>query len=144
TFKSAALIGSAIMAALTLFVQIAPDLLIRVFSKDPKVIEVGATYLRITSWNFVANGIVFTCSGMFQGLGNTWPSLLSRGVSIVRFVVPMWWMAAQSWVKIEDFWYLSVGTITMQGVVSFLLVRRELRRRLEFPAAPEVPAVQVA
>jgi putative MATE family efflux protein len=134
TFTTAALLGTVIMAAVTLLCQLGPDLLIRLFSKDARVVDVGATYLRITSWNFVANGIVFTCSGMFQGLGNTWPSLFSGGMRIFTFVLPTWWLARQPWVKIEDFWYLSVATIALQAVVSLLLVRRELRARLDFAA----------
>ena len=31
------------------------------------------TFLRTISWTFIAQGVVFTCSGMFQGLGNTDP-----------------------------------------------------------------------
>jgi putative MATE family efflux protein len=132
TFSAAALIGIVIMAGLTLLCQLGPDLFIRVFSDNPRVVEVGATYLRITSWNFVANGITFTCSGMFQGLGNTWPGLLSSAMRLFTFVLPIAWLARQPWVKIEHIWYLSVATITLQAVVSYLLLRREFRRRLAF------------
>jgi Na+-driven multidrug efflux pump len=31
-------------------------------------------YLQIVSWNFLAAGIVFTCSSVFQGLGHTIPA----------------------------------------------------------------------
>jgi putative MATE family efflux protein len=140
TFNSAVLMGTVIMVALTVLCQLEPDLLVRVFSKDASVVAVGATYLRITSWNFVANGIAFTCSGMFQGLGNTWPSFLSSGMRLVTYVLPMWWLAQQPWVKIEHFWYLSVATIALQAVTSYLLLRREMRTRLAFPE----PAAEAA
>ena len=134
TFRSAALIGSIIMAVLTLLCQWRPELLIGGFSSEPAVIEVGATYMRITSWNFLASGIIFTCSGLFQALGNTWPSLLSSGGRLVTFVLPVLWLAHQPWVKIEYFWYLSVATVTLQAIVSCLLARGEMRRRLAFAA----------
>jgi putative MATE family efflux protein len=134
TFRSAALIGTIIMAGLTLLCQLRPDLLIRGFSSDPRVIDVGATYLRITSWNYVGNGIIFTCSGMFQALGNTWPALVSSAGRILTFVLPALWLANQPWVKIEHFWYLSVATITLQAILSFLLLRDQMRRRLAFAA----------
>ena len=54
-----------------------------------RVIEQGAIYLRIISWNFVATGLIFTCSGLFQALGNTWPSLLSSASRLLTFVVPV-------------------------------------------------------
>ena len=132
TFRSAAFIGSSIMAALTLFCQWRPELLIGQFSSEPAVIEVGATYMRITSWNFVASGIIFTCSGLFQALGNTLPSLISSGGRLITFVLPVLWLAHRPWVKIEHFWYLSVATVTLQAVVSCLLARGEMRRRLAF------------
>ena len=48
-----------------------PEWFIERFTTEPAVVAVGAPYLRIISWNFVANGLIFTCSGMFQALGNT-------------------------------------------------------------------------
>ena len=75
SFWSAIAIASGIMAVLTLLCQIAPGTLIRLFSSDPSVITFGADYLRIVSFNFVAVGIVFTSSSVFQGIGNTWPPL---------------------------------------------------------------------
>ncbi len=145
TFNAAAILGSIIMALLTLFCQLQPALLIRIFSHDAEVIAVGATYLRIISWNFVANGIAFTCSGMFQGLGNTWPSLLSSSMRIVTFVIPAFWMMTIPSIKLEDFWYLSVAGITLQALFSYALVRREMRKRLSFPVpATPSPVVEAA
>jgi len=71
TFRSAVVALSGIMLALTLFCQLRPETFIAFFTKDPAVVAVGAEFLRIISFNFVASGIVFTCSGMFQALGNT-------------------------------------------------------------------------
>lgn len=138
TFRSALLIGSAIMVALTLFCQWRPDLLMRFFTMDPQVIAVGAQYLRIASWNFVATGIIFTCSGMFQALGNTWPSLLSTGSRVVTFVVPAIWLSRQPNFRLEHLWYLSVGTVTLQAATSLWLLATQYRRRLQPGNAPHV------
>jgi putative MATE family efflux protein len=138
TFRSALLIGSAIMVALTLFCQWRPDLLMRFFTMDPQVIAVGAQYLRIVSWNFVATGIIFTCSGMFQALGNTWPSLLSTGSRVVTFVIPAIWLSRQPNFRLEHLWYLSVGTVTLQAVTSLWLLATQFRRRLQPGNAPHV------
>jgi putative MATE family efflux protein len=132
TFRSALIIGTIIMAALTLLCKLSPQSLVRIFSTDPAVVAVGVVYLQIASWNFVCHGVIFTCSALFQGLGNTWPALMSSGMRILTFVVPALWLARQPWVKIEDFWYLSVASITLQAIVSYLLLRGEMRRRLAF------------
>jgi Na+-driven multidrug efflux pump len=59
TFKDAALMASAVMAAFALLSHVAPDAMIRTFSDDPALVAVGADYLRIISWNYVASGLIF-------------------------------------------------------------------------------------
>ena len=43
-----------VMLALTLFCQLKPEILIAIFTKDAAVIAVGAQFLHIISFNFVA------------------------------------------------------------------------------------------
>ena len=88
TFRAAALMSSVLMLALTLVCQWRPEWFIERFTTDSAVVAVGAPYLRIISWNFVANGLIFTCSGMFQAVGNTWPSLASSASRLITFLVP--------------------------------------------------------
>jgi Na+-driven multidrug efflux pump len=94
------------------------------------VVAVGAQFLTIISWNFFATGIIFTCSSTFQGLGNTWPALASGASRLVTFVGPAIWLSRQPWFQMRHLWYLSVATISLQAVVSCLLVRREFLCRL--------------
>ena len=130
TFRSAALLSSVLMFAITLVCQWRPDWFIERFTADAGVVAVGAPYLRIISWNFVANGLIFTCSGMFQAVGNTWPSLLSSASRLVTFVLPAVWLSGLPHFSLRQVWYLSVATVTLQAVTSLLLLQRELRRRL--------------
>jgi MATE family, multidrug efflux pump len=143
TFRQAALIGSAIMLALTLLCHLKPEVLAWPFTQDPAVIAVAATYLKIASWNFVAIGLVFACSGMFQALGDTRPALISSASRLVTFAAPALWLSTQPGVRLEHFWYLSVASITLQALVSLWLVRRELRRKLgPMRAAGAVPPAE--
>ena len=128
TFRSAILLGAALMLVLTLLCQIAPAALLRGFTRDADVIAVGAQFLQVVSWNFTASAIVFTSSGLFQALGNTWPTLFSSATRLLAFAVPASWLAAQSGFRIAEVWYLSVGSVALQAVVSYTLARRTLRR----------------
>lgn len=130
TFRKGAILSVGIMTALALLIHLSPALLVRGFTQEPAVREVAATYLTITSWNFAAQGLIFTCSSLFQGLGNTRPSLLSMSTRVVTFVIPALWMSRQPWFQIQHLWYLSVTTVTLQAVLSWWLVRQQLRRRL--------------
>jgi Na+-driven multidrug efflux pump len=82
---------------------------------------------------------VFTCSGVFQGLGNTIPSVLSSASRVVTFVVPALWLASTPHFELIQVWYVSIGSVTLQAIFSFWLVRREFRLRL--PLAAETVAV---
>jgi len=136
TFRAATLMGSAIMLTLTLLCQWHPDLLIRTFSQDRDVIDVGAQFLDIISWNFIASGLILTCSAMFQALGNTVPSLLSSASRIVTFAIPAILIAGQPGFALRELWWLSVASVALQALLSIALVFRELRRRLPLVIAP--------
>jgi putative MATE family efflux protein len=133
TFRAAALLSAVLMVALTLVCQWRPQVFIEFFSRQPEVVEVGANYLRIISWNFVATGLIFTCSGLFQALGNTWPSLASSGSRLFTFVLPAVILSRLPHFSLTEVWYLSVATVTLQAITSIALLQREFRRRLGTP-----------
>ena len=132
TFRTAALIETVVMALMTVVCVWAPHVFIEPFTTDPRVIEMGSEYLRIVAWNFVASGFIFCCSGLFQAMGNTWPSLLSSATRLVTFAIPAVWLSVQPWFELAHLWYLSVGPYALQAAISYSLVRVELRRRLAF------------
>jgi len=139
TVGTSALMTCSVMLLLTLICQWRSAMLIVPFSAEPHVVAFGAQFLTIISWNFVASGIIFTCSSTFQGLGNTWPSLASSASRLVTFVGPAIWLSAQPWFQIRHLWYLSVATVSLQALTSLYLVRRELRRRLVAPVLAPAP-----
>ena len=138
TFRQAALLSGVLMLLLTLVSQWRADLFIRPFSAAPQALAVGAQYLRIISWNFVATGLIFVCSGMFQALGNAWPSLLSSGCRVFTFVLPVVWLSMRPGFTLTQVWRLSVASVTLQMLMSLWLLRRELRRKLGTAAQPRV------
>jgi len=137
TFRTAVVLSAGLMVALTLLCQWRPEALIRIFSQEPAVVEVGAQFLRIISWNFVAQGIIFSCSSLFQALGNTVPSLISSATRLVSYAVPAIWLTSQADFRIDQVWHLSVATIVLQTIVSLLLLRAQLRTQLGRFAQPQ-------
>ena len=129
---SAVGIASVMMLVLTLIAHFAPAPLIRAFSNDQRVIAFGSDYLRIVSFNFVAAGIVFTTSSAFQGIGNTWPPLLSSMTRLFLFVLPAALIARTPRFEIKHVWYLSVASIVLQACINLFLLRNELRKKLTF------------
>jgi putative MATE family efflux protein len=142
TFRQAAIISSVAMVVETIIAQWAPGVLVGLFTREPQTLAVGVLFLRIMSLNFVAQGLIYTCSSMFQGLGNTRPSLFSSSTRLVTYALPVLWLSGTPGFKIQYVWYLSIATQTFQMMVSLLLLRRELRRRLNFAprSRPQGPA----
>jgi putative MATE family efflux protein len=145
TFRTAVVVLTAIMLVLTLLCQIAPRTLIALFTDDPAVVAVGGEFLHVISFNFVASGIVFTCSGMFQALGNTLPSLAASATRIVTFAIPAVWLSAQPWFELRHLWYVSVCTVALQAIAAWWMLERLMKDRLARPATADpilaVPAV---
>ncbi|HEX7915681.1 MATE family efflux transporter [Rudaea sp.] len=131
TFRSAIGIGSALMLALTLICQAKPDWFVRAFTQDAAVVAIATQFLRYISWNFVAQGIVFTCSGMFQALGNTVPSLISSASRLLTFALPTIWLSRQPGFELRDVWMASVASVALQAIFSLWLMRREFQLRLK-------------
>lgn len=139
TFRSAALIGGAAMFALTLLCQWQPQWFMRPFADNAHAAEVATGFLRIVSWNFVASGLIFTCSGMFQALGNTRPALYASASRLLTFALPAIWLSQHPGFELRQLWLLSVATTVLQALTVLWLLRRELRRRL--PAMTQAAAV---
>lgn len=121
------------MLLITLLSHIAPAWMIGVFSQDPKVVEVGADYLRIVSYNFIASGLIMLANGLYQGMGNTLPSLLASASRLLTYILPVLWLARQPGYSLHQVWMLSVASVTLQMIFVLWLLKRELARRL--PAA---------
>jgi len=130
TFRSAATISVILMLAITLLCQWRPEWLIRGFTDEPEVVEVASHFLRLISFNFAASALIFTCSGIFQGLGHTWPALGSTASRVVTFALPALWLSTRPGFRIDHVWYLSVASVWLQAALSVYLLSRTMKTRL--------------
>mgnify|MGYP003348144120 CR=1 FL=1 len=104
--------------------------LMAIFTKDPEVTAVGVEYLRIVVLNFVASGITFVSSSMFQALGNTIPSLVTSAVRLLVSVVPVIFLARVAGFHLTWIWYLSAFSVVLQMTANLLLLQREFKLKL--------------
>jgi putative MATE family efflux protein len=130
-FKTASMMAAAVMFVMALLCNVAPVAFVQLFSDDPAVIAVGVEYLRIISWNFVASGLIFVTSSMFQALGNTVPSLLASFSRIAFIAIPALVLSRMAGFELRWVWYLSVVAILLQLMIILLLLRREFRLRVD-------------
>ena len=135
TFKVGAGLAAAGMIVLSAITWLSADVMMGIFSSDPHVIAVGKEYLHVVAWNFVASGVVFVASSMFQAMGNAMPSLFASGARIVIIAVPVLLLARVPGFALLWVWYISAGAVVVQLVLALMLLRREFSRRLNFAPA---------
>ena len=136
-FRSAASMAAALMVGSAAFCFFLAARLMAVFTSDPDVIRIGVEYLRIVSWSFVASGIIFVASSMFQALGNTIPPLITSVTRITLIAIPVLVLSRLPGFHLTTIWYLSVIGVFIQMAVNLLLLQREFRLRLAFPLTPD-------
>jgi putative MATE family efflux protein len=128
SFWAACAVGSAVMVLLTVLCQEKAVYLVSLFSKQSDVVGVAAGYLQLISLTFVATGLIFACTSVFQGLGNTRPPFLSSLVRLVAFTLPVVLLLGR--LTLQDIWIISAGSIWVQAIANLLFLRRELRKKL--------------
>ncbi len=133
TLVKTTLIVTVVMIAFTCLAQLKPELLLAGFSNDQETMAIAFLFLRIISLNMVAQGLIFTCSSMFQGLGNTKPVLVSSATRVLTYSLPAIWLSTRPGFRIEQVWYLSIAATTLQAGLSLWLLRREFRKRRLVP-----------
>lgn len=134
SFWHAIRIGSALMLVVTIIARWQPEWLVHWFSEDGAVIATAAEFLSMISLNFVASGIVFTCSGMFQAFGNTIPSILSSATRLTIFVIPAFVSAQRPGFQLRHLWMVSITATTVHALFALWLLRREASRKGLLPA----------
>ena len=129
-FKTAASIAAVTMLTLGVGIYLAAPLLVRLFSSDPEVIHVGVDYLHVVTINFVASGITFVSASMFQGMGNTLPSLATSVLRMVVSIVPAIVLSHRPEFALTWIWWLTVVSTTLQMALNLVLLQREFRLKL--------------
>lgn len=129
-FKAAASLAAGLMLVTMVVIYLGAAPLMAIFTKDPEVTAVGVEYLRIVVLNFVASGITFVSSSMFQALGNTIPSLVTSAVRLLVSVVPVIFLARVAGFHLTWIWYLSAFSVVLQMTANLLLLQREFKLKL--------------
>ncbi len=129
-FKTAASIAAAFMLPAGIGVYLAAPQLIGIFSSDPEVLQVWVDYLHIVTLNFVASGITFVSASMFQGMGNTLPSLATSFLRIIVGIAPVVVLSGRPEFALTWIWWFTVVSTTLQMALNLVLLQREFRIKL--------------
>lgn len=129
-FKAAAAMAAAAMLVAGIGLYFGAWQIMRIFTTDAEVVGVGVEYLHIVVLTFVASGITFVSSSMFQALGNTVPSLVTSVLRLLLSVIPAVLLSRVAGFHLTWVWYLGVFAVLVQMTVSLLMLQREFRLKL--------------
>ncbi len=141
TFLSAVGMAAGFTAISALVGYLEAGRFIRVFSHDPDVIRIGVEYLHIAAWSFVASGVVFVSSSMFQALGNAVPPLITSVSRITLIAIPIIVLSQQPGFALTTIWYISVVGTALQMVANLALLQREFHKRFTPQLATDQPSL---
>lgn len=130
TFRAGLAMATSLMVLVGFLCYFAATPMIGRFSEDPQVIAVGAEYLRIVAFSFIASGIVFVASSMFQALGNTVPPLATSFCRLLAVAIPVVLLSRVGGFRLLWVWLIGAFSIWMHAGANVLMLEREFKRRL--------------
>ena len=118
-----------------------PRVLMRIFTGDPLLIDLGADYLRIVGACYLFFAIMFVSNGIINGSGHTFATAVISLVSLWVVRVPVAYALSRRLGSVDGVWYaiaLSFG-ISMLASLGYYLTgrwRRPIARRPEVAPSP--------
>ena len=117
-----------IWGCFTTFVLMAfPQLLFRIFIREPEVLPLGVDYLRILGFSQLFMCVEAAATGAFQGLGKTsYPSIVATIWNLMR--IPMAMIFGATALKLNGVWWaISISSI-MKGIITPIWLRITLKK----------------
>ncbi|MDD2534555.1 MAG: MATE family efflux transporter [Eubacteriales bacterium] len=132
TWQQAIIIATSITVFGTIVVMSMPGALIRLFSSDPQVIEIGTFALRAYLLMLPFLGFQFISTIYFQSIGHARIAMFSSLMRQVIFLIPLYLILPRFW-GLKGVWLASPIADLVAVIVTSVLIILELKRlkRLE-------------
>lgn len=119
-YRKSMLIMAIFTAIMIPVIQFFGNPITSLFVKDPEVISMGASALRITSWFYIFLGIIYVARGFLNGIGDATFALINGVTEVVgRFVVPVL-LTGVAFIGVWGIWW-SVGIVWfLSGLTAWL------------------------
>ena len=122
-YKKAMIMMTVFTLAMLPVMQFFGNSIIRFFVKEPDVISMGATALKISSWFYVFLGCIYTIRGVLTGAGDATFALINGITEVIgRFTVPFILTAIPLfgvwgiWWSVGIVWFMSAFTAWIRYV----------------------------
>ncbi|RPI61182.1 MAG: MATE family efflux transporter, partial [Planctomycetaceae bacterium] len=141
-FKWGCILSGGITLAISVVVVIMPRVLLRIFTPDLAVIDMGEHYLITVGSCYIFFAVMFVSNGIINGAGHTLVTTIFSLVSLWVVRVPMAWWLSERMGSIQGVWYAMSASFAVSMLVSLGYYatgrwRRPVLKRRPMPVTPE-------
>ena len=124
TLNFSSLFGVALMSLGTILFNVIPGPMLRFFSNDAQVIEIGLTAFRIMGFSFITIVTSLTYPVLFQAVGMSLKS--SALIRTVILFVPLGYLFSRF--GLDYFWFTYIVTDGLVSLIGFIMSRRFFKK----------------
>lgn len=117
TMKTGMIMAFAISVVVFAVVNLFPEFLIRLFDSEPEVIETGARYIRIISFDYLFACIMFCLNGLAIAAGNTYIALINAICNGIIVRMPLAYFLVKAMDMGFDGVALAMGFASIGGII---------------------------
>jgi putative MATE family efflux protein len=107
TFKMTSIIAISITLVAVLF----SEPIMRMFTQDPEVIEIGARYLKIVAFFYITFSTMFVVGGVMRGAGDTLVPMIITFIALWVVRIPVCYFLSEKWGFIGLWWGIPVAWV---------------------------------
>lgn len=132
TLNASILFGVALMALGTLCFNVIPEPMLRFFSSNENVIDIGVIAFRIIGWSFIPLVTSLTYPVLFQAVEQSLKSSFLTVLRTVCLFVPLAYLFSSLW-GLNFFWLTYLVTDSVTTIVGFFMTKRFFKKELNPP-----------
>lgn len=115
-FIATFLLSSLLTIILTFIYMLFPEQIVRAFSDDPKVLEIGVEYIKVVAPFYIIFSIMFVLNGVLRGAGATLIPMFITLIALWFIRIPASYFMAEEFGRIGIWWGIPIGWFFGMGL----------------------------
>jgi Na+-driven multidrug efflux pump len=126
----------AVCSAVSLFLLFFPEPVLRIFSSDPALLEMGPHAIRLMVAGFFLSGFNKVGGAVFQALGKARPAFIVNMARPILFFIPLLLLLPKV-LGLDGVWFSFAAADVLSFILTFLLLLPETRNLKSLEASTE-------
>lgn len=108
-FISTLILSSFLTIVITILYMIFPRQIVRAFTDDPQVLEIGVEYIKVVAPFYIIFSIMFVLNGVLRGAGATLIPMFITLIALWFIRIPASYIMAEEFGRIGIWWGIPIG-----------------------------------